>query len=114
MTIHATSSWHTSPANHAQAPSAPAAPAASFAGAVDAAPQRSTAGDALRHHVDDMRAREAALDSLLGDGAAPAAGPGELLRLQAAVYRHAQQVDVATKVVDRATGTVRQMLMIQV
>ncbi|MEZ4437008.1 MAG: hypothetical protein R3F65_31825 [bacterium] len=114
MTIHATSTWQTSPAHHAPAPAAPSASAHSFADAVDAAPPRSAAGDALRHHVDDMRAREAALDSLLGDGAAPAASPGELLRLQAAVYRHAQQVDVATKVVDRATGTVRQMLMIQV
>jgi hypothetical protein len=40
--------------------------------------------------------------------------PAELLALQAQVYRASQELDLAGKVVEKATGGVRQVLQTQV
>jgi len=40
--------------------------------------------------------------------------PAELLALQAHVYRASQQLDLAGKVVEKATGGVKQILQTQV
>jgi hypothetical protein len=40
--------------------------------------------------------------------------PGQLIALQARVFEASQSVDVASKVVDRATGGVKQILQTQV
>jgi hypothetical protein len=40
--------------------------------------------------------------------------PAELLALQANVYRASQQLDLAGKVIEKATGGVKQVLQTQV
>jgi hypothetical protein len=39
--------------------------------------------------------------------------PEELLALQAGVYRHSQELDLASKLVDKGTSSVRQLLQSQ-
>ncbi len=51
---------------------------------------------------------EKAMDRAARGGAS--LGPGDLLALQARVYRHVEAVDLATKLVDRATSAVKTTL----
>jgi hypothetical protein len=39
-----------------------------------------------------------------------AMGPGELIALQAGIYRYGEAVDLASRLVDRATGAVKTVL----
>ena len=43
-------------------------------------------------------------------GAGKDLGPGELLALQAGVYRYSEAVDLAAKLIDRATSGVRTVI----
>lgn len=44
------------------------------------------------------------------DGGAKDLGPGELLALQAGVYRYSEAVDLSAKLIDRATSGVKTVL----
>ncbi len=44
------------------------------------------------------------------EGAAKDLGPGELLALQAGVYRYSEAVDLSSKLIDRATSGVKTVL----
>jgi hypothetical protein len=44
------------------------------------------------------------------DGGGKDLGPGELLALQAGVYRYGEVVDLASRLVDRATSNVKTVL----
>ena len=68
--------------------------------------------DALRDAVHGMAEREARIDAVLTRRGAPLA-PEQLLALQATVQRHSQEVELAAKLVDKLTGTVRQVLTSQ-
>jgi hypothetical protein len=65
------------------------------------------------------RARRIQDSSALVDRAVRAARAGrafrpeELLALQAGVYRHSQELDLASKLVDKGTSSVRQLLQSQ-
>ncbi|MBN8612191.1 MAG: hypothetical protein J0L92_16470 [Deltaproteobacteria bacterium] len=68
--------------------------------------------DALRDAAHGMAEREARIDAVLTRRGAPLA-PEQLLALQATVQRHSQEVELASKLVDKLTGTVRQVLTSQ-
>lgn len=68
--------------------------------------------DALREAAHGMAEREARIDAVLTRRGAPLA-PEQLLALQATVQRHSQEVELASKLVDKLTGTVRQVLTSQ-
>jgi hypothetical protein len=59
-----------------------------------------------------MATHEATIERALRRGA-PSASPEQLLALQATVHRHAQEVELAAKLVDKLTGAVRQVLTSQ-
>jgi hypothetical protein len=43
-------------------------------------------------------------------GGAGALGPAELIALQAGVYRYSEVVDLAAKLIDRATGSIKTVV----
>jgi hypothetical protein len=51
--------------------------------------------------------------ALGASGAGAALAPGELLALQAGIYRYGEAVDLASKLVDRAAGAVKTTLQNQ-
>ena len=95
------------------APSAKAGPArAGGAPAVEgtAAPERATA-----HMLDQVSAAQKRMDHILQLAeSGKTFSPAELLALQAHVYRASQELDLAGKVVEKATGGVKQVLQTQV
>ena len=48
------------------------------------------------------------------EAAASTDGPEGLLRVQAEVYRHAEKLEIASKIVDYAVGSVRTLLQTRV
>lgn len=60
----------------------------------------------------DAASREAAIDRALTRPSGTLS-PEQLLALQATVHRHAREVELAAKLVDKLTGTVRQVLTSQ-
>ena len=75
----------------------------------ETSPLRDALVDAARSLADgDMRVQR-------GLRAARRGGmdPAELLALQAGVYRYAQEVDLASKIVDKATGALKTALQSQ-
>lgn len=68
--------------------------------------------EVLEDAATDIARREAVLDRALSRRAAPL-GPDQLLALQATVQRHSQEVELAAKLVDKLTGSVRQVLTSQ-
>lgn len=67
--------------------------------------------DALRDAARAMGQREARIDHVLA-GHTPLS-PEQLLALQATVHRHSQEVELASKLVDKLTGAVKQVLTSQ-
>jgi hypothetical protein len=69
----------------------------------------------VRGVLERAVAAERNLDALL---AAAARGktfsPGELLALQATVFRHAQTIEIVSRVADRLVGAVKQVMGTQV
>jgi hypothetical protein len=53
---------------------------------------------------------ESLVRSAMGAGAAGALDPADLLALQAGVYRYGQAVDLASRLVDRATTAVKTVI----
>lgn len=82
-------------------------------GAGAAQPPASTSfRDALHEAARAMATREAHIDGVLARGGA-GLGPEQLLALQATVQRHSREVELAAKLTDKLTGTVRQVLTSQ-
>ncbi len=68
--------------------------------------------DALRDAARGMARREATIEHVLSRRGAPLS-PEQLLALQATVHRHSQEVELASKLADKLTGAVRQVLTSQ-
>ncbi len=97
----------------------PAAPAFSFPDAPSEAPARhASAGgspsafaallQSLAHEVHDG---ESLTRSALGAArAGQALGPAELIALQAGIYRYGEAVDLASRLIDRATSAVKTVV----
>lgn len=93
------------------APAAPARPPLAAAPLAPAAPAPASASPPGVAALDRLQAAQRRMDEVLrlaesGRGFSPA----ELLALQAQVYRASQQLDLAGKVVEKATGGVKQLL----
>ena len=105
------------------APAAPAGPAptglSSFRAHLRATPPQATtevsSSERVQAHVSGLLDNEAEIDNLIArsvDG--DHMSPRELLELQALVYGYTQRVEVATRVVDRSVGALKQLLQMQV
>jgi hypothetical protein len=97
-----------------QAKSAPRA----SAGCVEAKPSAGVHGAKVPHAaqlVDRVARAQQQLDSVLRQAErGKTFTPAELVALQAKVYRASQEIDLAGKVVEKATGGVKQILQTQV
>ena len=67
----------------------------------------------LRDAVERLAEGEATLAAELTQRRAAIASPAELLALQSAVYRHARDVELASRIVDKLTSAVRTVLTSQ-
>jgi hypothetical protein len=94
-------------------PSPAPAPSASKASASPGAPSELARG--LRRALEGVAAGEARVDALL-DAAARGKTftAGELLAMQATVFRYSQTIEVLTRATDRLVGAVKQTLGTQV
>lgn len=70
------------------------------------------AGD-FRARLRALASEDRALDASLRGGLAGSADATTLLRLQADVYRYSAHVDLASRLVERATSAVKQVLQSQ-
>lgn len=89
-------------------------PAPDPASSPSTAPAGGDFRDALRDAARRLAAGEAAIDGVvarLGRGRTPS--PEELIALQHTVYRHAQEVEMAAKLVDKLTSAVKTTLTSQ-
>lgn len=65
----------------------------------------------LGHLGREVQSGEATMHAALGAaGAARDLGPAELIALQAGVYRYSEAVDLAAKLVDRATSGIKTIV----
>jgi hypothetical protein len=99
------------PAPAAPEPSAPLASSGTSSGDHDAGP--SPFARLLLALGDEATRGEAQMRSAMGaahGGAGRDFAPGELLALQAGVYRYSEAVDLASKLVDRATSGVKTVV----
>ncbi len=65
----------------------------------------------LQSLAGEIHKGEALTRSALGVGrAGQSVGPSELIALQAGIYRYGEAVDLASRLVDRATGAVKTVL----
>lgn len=70
--------------------------------------------DALRAAARSLAEGEAEIDGVVARlGRGRTLGPEELIALQHTVYRHAQEVEMAAKLVDKLTSAVRTTLTSQ-
>ena len=73
------------------------------------------AGPAAAQTIDQLSAAQSRMDKVLELAqSGKTFTPAELLALQAQVYRASQELDLAGKVVEKATGGVKQVLQTQV
>jgi hypothetical protein len=93
----------------AEAPPAAALPAGPLSAATPAA--ESGAARVLTRLLEDERAVDRGLARALRGGAM---SPQELLALQVNVIRYSQELEVASRIVDKVTGAVKQTLQTQV
>jgi hypothetical protein len=95
-------------------PYTPEAPSAEGSGPGPAVPSSSSFSKLMRglgHELDRGEALTAR--AIRGGGAGGGLSPGELLALQAGIYRYVEAVDLVTKLVDRATQAVKTTLQNQ-
>jgi hypothetical protein len=64
----------------------------------------------LREFGREIEAGEGFMRSAVASGRIDSISGGELLALQAGVYRYSEAVDLATRIVDRATGCVKTVI----
>jgi hypothetical protein len=100
-----------SPSAEASNPSSPEAPSA-FAMVLQGIGREMQHGESLvRSALGAARAGAAASRGAGGSGTTGGSmGPGELIALQAGVYRYGEAVDLASRLVDRATSSVKTVL----
>jgi hypothetical protein len=67
----------------------------------------------LRSLGHEMDQGETLLRSAMAGGGARAIGPAELIALQSGVYRYGEALDLTSRLVDRATATVKTVLQSQ-
>ena len=86
----------------------PTEPAAHGAGVPDGPGAFGSLLQSLAHEVHDG---ESLTRSAIGAArAGQSLGPAELIALQAGIYRYGEAVDLASRLVDRATGAVKTVL----
>ena len=78
-----------------------------------AAPEGASFRDSLRRVAEGIAADERAMDRALRSGSHGQLAPEALIALQARVYRHTQELELGSKVVDKAAGAVKQTLQSQ-
>jgi hypothetical protein len=89
----------------------PVTPSAASGQATRARDGASAFGALLQRLAGEIREGESLTRSALGAaGAGHAIGPAELIALQAGIYRYGEAVDLASRLVDRATGAVKTVL----
>ena len=89
----------------------PAPQVQAAAEAQPAEPAAKRLDDFLRSVSADQEAMDRAMEKAMrGD----AMDSGELLRLQATMYSYAQKIDISTKIVEKTTGGLKQMMNTQV
>lgn len=74
---------------------------------------RRTFGDVLRDTVRQIGAGQGRLERIARRGRRGPVDAGQLLALQADVYRYTQELELASKLVDKATGALKQTLQSQ-
>ena len=78
-------------------------------------PELAAAQKAAAQTLDQLSAAQSRMDKVLELAqSGKTFSPAELLSLQAQVYRASQEIDLAGKVVEKATGGVKQVLQTQV
>lgn len=95
-------------------------PLGPFAHPPTRAPQPPDAGgaaapfrEALRRVAEGVSADERAMDRAVRVGSHGPLAPEALIALQARVYRHTQELELGSKVVDKAAGALKQTLQSQ-
>lgn len=79
--------------------------------ATQEAPGSSAFASLLQSLAGEIHKGEALTRSALGAGrAGQSLGPSELIALQAGIYRYGEAVDLASRLVDRATSAVKTVL----
>lgn len=104
-----TTSVRLSPAAAALPVAAPTAPAVT----VTATERTGSFRDSLRRVAEGIASDERAMDRALRSGAQGQLAPEALIALQARVYRHTQELELGSKVVDKAACAVKQTLQSQ-
>ena len=69
--------------------------------------------DVLRQAAESMAEGQTRIDRAVRRGARGETDPGRLLALQAGVYRYTQELELASKLVDKATSAVKTTLQSQ-
>lgn len=69
--------------------------------------------DSLRRVAAGIAADERAMDRAMTAGSRGQLAPEALIALQARVYRHTQELELGSKVADKAAGAVKQTLQSQ-
>jgi hypothetical protein len=89
-------------------PDEPSLPRAGAAAATDGPSPFAALLESLAHEVHDG---ESLTRAALGAARArQALGPAELIALQAGIYRYGEAVDLASRLIDRATGAVKTVV----
>jgi hypothetical protein len=96
------------PVHFAELPAVSQAPPAPSTPAVPGEPSAFAA--ALSRLGSELDRGETMLDAVVEGGVSGHLGPGQLIALQAGIYRYTEAVDLAGKLVDRATSAVRTTL----
>lgn len=91
----------------------PSAPAREIAAPPGVAVDRGRFAEVLSSLGRAIDAGEARSTAAIGPGATSSLSAGELLALQAGIYRWVEAVDLATKLVDRAASAVKTVVQAQ-
>ena len=84
--------------------------------AAESRPNDAPAMDALRAAVHSLGQGQAFIERAVrraGRGGGEGLEPAQLLALQTGVYRYTQELELASKLVDKATGAIKQTLQSQ-
>lgn len=76
-------------------------------------PATTSFADALRGAASSLSEGQTRIDRAIRRGSRGETDPGHLLALQAGVYRYTQELELASKLVDKATGALKQTLQSQ-
>ncbi|MBM7118217.1 ATP-dependent helicase HrpB [Archangium primigenium] len=83
--------------------------------AVNAKPETGKAGNMLSHVVGELEKGQVNMDKLIQAGASGKNfSNAELLSLQAGMYKYTQELDLTSKVVEKATSGLKDTLKTQV